>query len=108
MDELVERLSKGEHDVVIPLRPEPSMDAFRERLDVGFIYVKFTGTRGGTELGIDLDTGTVDLHEADLEAGSGRVRIEGDLTLNYENVRCIAEIDLPSFSGKGRLVPQAG
>jgi hypothetical protein len=103
MDSLVERLSQGEHSVEISLRPERTLKYLKECLDRRYVHVKFTETRGGTELGFQLDAKDSDLSKANLEVGTGRLRLVGVLTLNYVPVRCIAHIDLETFGGTGRL-----
>lgn len=105
MSELVAKLSAGTHPVVVSLRPTPSVQAFKECLDRGYVLVKFTETRGGTELGVRLDPAVTDLASADFSAGRGLVRLAGDLTLDYVRVRCSAEIDLATLAGSGRLQP---
>ena len=105
MDELVQRLSQGEHPVEITIRPEPTLQAFKECIDRGYVHVKFTGTRGGTELGVRLDRTASELG-GDFEGGSGRVKLVGDLTLNYVKVKCIAQIDLATLGGQGHLEAQ--
>ena len=102
--ELVNRLSEGDHPVEASLRPEKTVEILKERIDMGHIHLKFTDTRGGTELGVHLDRDASDLSKADFEAGQGTVHLEGTLTLNYVPVRCIADIDLASLEGKGHLV----
>jgi hypothetical protein len=72
---------------------------------MGYVHVKFTGTRGGTELGVRLDPVALDVSKADFEGASGTVHLEGGLTLNYVKVRCVADIDLQTLTGTGRLVP---
>lgn len=103
-NELVNRLCEGDHRVEASLRPEKTVQILKERIDMGHIHIKFTDTRGGTELGVRLDRDASDLSKADFEAGTGTVHLEGTLTLNYVPVRCIADIDLASFEGKGHLV----
>jgi|SRR5215510_10917647 len=105
MSDLVRRLSEGRHPVVVSLRPEPSMKALRECLNRKFVHIKFTGTQGGTELGVPIDVERSDLASADLDAGTGRLTLAGDLTLDYVKVRCIAEIELPALTGDGHLEP---
>jgi uncharacterized protein YbdZ (MbtH family) len=102
-ESLVSRLSHGDHPVEISLRPQPSTAALAEAIDRGYVFVRFTGTRGGTELGVELDRAASDLAGADFETGAGRMRLVGDLTLDFEPVRCVAEIDLATMSGTGRL-----
>jgi hypothetical protein len=105
MDELVKRLSEGDHPVEASLRPEKTVPAFKEAIDRGYVHIKFTDTRGGTELGVRLDQAVSDLRGADFEDQTGSVHLVGDLTLNYVKVRCIADIDLTTLAGQGHLVP---
>jgi uncharacterized protein YbdZ (MbtH family) len=102
-ESLVTRLSRGEHAVEISLRPEPTGQALREAVDQGYVYVRFTQTRGGTELGVRLDRAATDVTGADFDAPGGRIRLVGDLTLDFEPVRCFADIDLATMAGRGRL-----
>jgi len=104
-ENLVSRLSKGKHRVESSLRPEKTAQAFKERIDLGYVHLKFTETRGGTELGVRLDRDALDVSQADFEKQSGTVHLEGELTLDYVKVRCIADIDLKTFTGEGHLVP---
>ena len=103
MNDLVKRLSEGSHAVEVSLRPERTMKLFREMLDRGHVLVKFTQTRGGTELGFPLDKTRSDLTQADLTAETGKIRVCGELTLDYVPVRVVADIDLPSLEGQGHL-----
>lgn len=102
-ESLVSRLSQGDHPVEISIRPEPTAAALAEAIERGYVFVRFTGTRGGTELGVELDRAASDLAGADYEAGSGRIRLIGDLTLDFEPVRCVAEVDLATMTGSGHL-----
>jgi hypothetical protein len=103
MDALVEKLSNGDHPVEVIVLSENRIGHFRDSVGRGFVHIKFTETRGGTELGVTLLSEESDLGEANLDAGSGRARLVGKLTLNYVAVRCIAEIKLPELTGLGRL-----
>ncbi len=103
-DDLVKRLSEGDHPVEVSLRPEKTAATFRSRIDIGTIHVRFTDTRGGTELGVRIDRDATDISKADFETGKGTVHIEGNLTLNYLPVRCIADIEMQTFEGRGYLV----
>ncbi len=107
MSELVQRLSQGQHPVAISLRPERTVKAFKERIDRGYVHVKFTGTRGGTELGLALDRQRTDLSAADFDNEVGRLTLVGDLSLDYVKVRCVAEVELSSLEGHGHLEPIA-
>ncbi|HEY9282295.1 MAG TPA: MbtH family protein [Pyrinomonadaceae bacterium] len=104
-DDLVERLSRGDQPVEVSLHPEKDLQALKESLERGYVHIKFTGTRGGTELGVKLDAGSGGPDEIDSEGSAGTLHLEGGLTLNYKKVRCIADIDLKTFEGRGRLEP---
>ena len=103
MNDLVKRLSEGSHPVEVSLRPERTMKLFREMLDREYLLVKFTQTKGGTELGFKLDKSRSDLTQADLTAETGKIRVCGELTLDYVPVRVVADIELPSLEGQGHL-----
>jgi hypothetical protein len=103
MDELVERLSTGDHPVAVG-GPQATLEELQKRLgDMGFVFVKFTETRGGTDLGFEIDRDACDTSAANFEEGKGTVHIEGLLVLNYDPVRVIADIDLATLKGTGRL-----
>jgi hypothetical protein len=103
MDDLTQRLSTDQPVTVGG--PRPTLEDLRSRLeDIGVVFVKFTQTRGGTDLGIRLDRTTSDFGQADFDQGSGTVHVEGTLILNDDPVRCIAEFDLATMNGTGRLV----
>jgi uncharacterized protein YbdZ (MbtH family) len=101
---LVDRLAEGDHDVEIGLRPEKTVQLFKEAVDRDFVHVKFTRTRGGTELGMRLDRQASDFTHADFSAGTGTAHVEGTLTVDYVKVRCIADIELKTLEGRGHLV----
>jgi len=104
MDDLVERLSQGDHPVAVG-GPKPSLEEFRRRVeDMGYVFIKFTGTRGGTDLGVRVDKSATDVSQASFEQATGVVHVEGTLTLNYVKVRCVADIDLGTLNGTGHLV----
>jgi uncharacterized protein YbdZ (MbtH family) len=101
---LVDKLCEGDHPVEAGLRPEKTVKRFKEAIDRNYIHIKFTNTRGGTELGVKLDRESCDFSQADFEKGIGTVHVEGGLTLDYVKVRCIADIDLNTLEGKSHLV----
>jgi len=101
---LVERLCEGDHSVEVGLRPEKTVKLFKEAIDRDYVHIKFTQTKGGTELGFRLDRSASDFSNANFETGAGSAHVEGDLTLDYVRVKCIADIDLSMLAGKGRLV----
>ncbi|GAA3756863.1 uroporphyrinogen-III synthase [Salinactinospora qingdaonensis] len=104
MDELVERLCVEGHNVVVG-GPSPSAEELRRRIsELGYVFIKFPDSQGGTDLGVRVDETATDLGKADFTNASGSVHLEGTLTLNYVKVRCVADIDLASLSGTGHLV----
>jgi len=102
VNELVKRLSEGKHEVVIGHRDEP-YEEIKERIEDGYIHIKFTKTRGGTELGINVDLNSTNVKDLDFTKGEGLLHIEGTTNLNYNAVRLIADIDLASRKGEGYL-----
>ena len=102
-ESLVDRLSSGDHPVVLSLYPEASVKGFKEALDKGYVRVKFTDTAGGTELGFKLDKDASDFSTADFNEGTGQAHMVGSLFLDYTRVRCIANIDLKTLTGLGHL-----
>lgn len=102
MNELVQRLSEGDHPVRVG-RPEDSIEELKRRIEQGYIHIKFTATQGGTELGVALDNDTTDVSKVDWTEGTGMAHLVGFLTLNYVHVRCVADLDMASREGKGHL-----
>jgi hypothetical protein len=67
------------------------------------VRIKFTNTKGNSELGLRVDKEACDLVEANFDEGTGQVRVVGDLSLDYTKVRCIANIELKTLDGVGHL-----
>ena len=103
MNDLVQRLATGSHPIEVSLRPERTLKLFKEMIDRNHVLIKFTQTRGGTELGVPLDKTRSDLTQANFDDGTGKVHICGEITLDYVPVRVVADIDLPSLDGQGHL-----
>lgn len=101
LNELVERLTKEQE--VECARPEKNAEALKECIDRDYVHVMFKKT--GTEVGIQLDRRFCKFENADFKNSKGSVYLVGGLTLNYDKVRCIAEIDLATCEGKGYLEP---
>ncbi len=101
MDELVQRLSEGDHPIVA--NRYKSAQELKQAIDRGYVLLKFTDTRGGTELGVRLDNAAADLSEADFDQSTGTVHLVGNLTLNYVPVRHVADVDLATLNGTGHL-----
>jgi hypothetical protein len=104
MSELVQRL-RTEQPVEVSLSPEATADAFKAAMDRGYVHVRFTGTRGQTELGVRLDRDRTDASTADFGRRQGTVKIVGRLTLDYVPVVFQGTIDLATMAGTGRLEP---
>jgi hypothetical protein len=102
MNELTQRLTVDQP--IVMGGADPTAEELRNRTgEMGYVLIKFTETRGGTELGFPLDREATDLTAADFDNGTGTVHVEGNLILNDDPVRCIANIDLATLKGTGRL-----
>jgi uncharacterized protein YbdZ (MbtH family) len=104
---LVDRLCERPHKVEAVLRPQKTPKLLKEAIDRNYVHIKFVDTKGGTELGIRLNRDACDLSRADFGSGTGTVHVEGGLTLDYEQVACIADIDLATLDGQCQLVKVA-
>jgi hypothetical protein len=103
MNELTQRLTSSQP--VIMGGSQPSAEELRKRVEeMKYILIKFTETRGGTELGFELDEEASDLSGANFEEGTGAVHVEGTLILNDDSIRCIADLDVATLKGTGHLV----
>lgn len=102
INELVKKLSENKHEVTIGHRNE-SDEEIKKRIEDGYIHIKFTQTNGGTELGINIDSNNTNVKELDFNKKGMILHIEGTTRLNYNTVRCIAEINLTSRKGEGYL-----
>jgi hypothetical protein len=103
MSELPHKLSKGDHRVIFRKIQEDGVQELKECIDRDYVHIKFTETQGGTELGFKLDPEHTDLEGADWEKGEGKIRLAGNLILDYVKVRCVADLDLATLEGKGHL-----
>ena len=101
MDELVQRLSEGDHRIVAGRAANAA--ELKASIDRGYVLLKFTETRGGTELGVRLDTSASDCSRANFGEAGGTVHLVGSLTLNYVRVRCVADLDVATREGVGHL-----
>ncbi|WP_410586708.1 hypothetical protein [Amycolatopsis sp. lyj-23] len=108
MDELVRRLAEGTHPVAVGGPVATLAELHRRVQELGLVFVKFTGTSGGTDLGVRLDRDSCVVDGADFTEATGTVHLEGTLVLNDEPVRCVADLNLATLSGTGRLVAMAG
>ena len=108
MSELVQKLAKGDHPVIVTAGRDNTLAEFKAAVDRDYVHVKFTETRGGTELGFRLDEEHSDLSDGDFEAGSGQVRVAGNLNLDGVDIRVVADVDLASLKGQGHLEIREG
>ncbi len=99
-NELVGRLERDQ-PISLVGRPEPSRDELRAQLDRGRIFVRFDET--GTELGVKLAGSALSTAKSEMEA-AGRMKVEGELVLNYNRVTFVGEVDVKTFRGTGHLV----
>jgi uncharacterized protein YbdZ (MbtH family) len=100
--DLVTRLCEGDHRVEVVLRPEPSIERLRGALDKRYVHLRFVDTNGGTEVGVALAERT-DLSDADLDSGTGSLLLVGELTLDFEKLRCEAVVGVSGLTGHGHL-----
>ena len=107
MNELVKRLSEGVHPVELVLRPERTAEALKACLKRRYVHIKFTATRGGTELGVRIGDDIFEGAMAALDDGAETLHLSGDLVLDYVPVRCVADIDLANWQGTGCLEVRA-
>ena len=97
------RLSRDSHPVELDLGATPTTQELLRQVETGYVHVRFTQTRGGTNLAIPLEPGIAERIAAQAGNGTGTVQVAGGLTLDYVPVRCVADIDLATFAGTGRL-----
>lgn len=102
-ESLVDRLCRGDHPVEADARPDNTVKTFKEAVDRGYVHIRFTDTKGGTNLGVNLDRAASDFSNSDFENGTGTAHIVGGLTLDYVKVICIADINLETLRGTGHL-----
>lgn len=101
MSDLVSRLSTGRHPVSV--ERYKSASELEQAVAQGFVLVKFTDTKGGTELGFKVDK---DKSSIPADSQSGKLRLVGPLTLDYVPVECEVDLDTGTLSGTGVLKPR--
>ncbi len=99
MNELVRKLSASDTAVTV----RGNVEELKAAIDRAYVLVKFTETRGGTELGFRLEQEYSDLSSGNFDEGSGSVRLAGKLNLDGVDVRCVADVNLETLTGKGHL-----
>lgn len=103
MDNLVKMLSVGKHPVIFEMQAKEMQEVKTRLIELKFVFIKFTNTRGGTELGINVNDKFTLFKNADFENGTGNIHVVGTCILNYHKVSCIADIDLTTREGIGYL-----
>lgn len=101
LNDLVERLISRQE--IECCRPQKTAEALKQCIERNYVHVMFKKT--GTELGVKLDRRHCKIENGDFVGAKGRILLVGGLTLNYEKVKCIAEIDLSNCEGTGSLEP---
>lgn len=101
MNELVQALSNGQHR--LSAETYKSAADLKKAIDNGYVLLKFTDTKGGTELGGRIDKSRSVFDGADFAAGTGTIQLVTTLVLNYNEVELLGEIDLATLQGQGRL-----
>lgn len=92
-----------EQPIIASLRPEPTVEVFKAAIDRGYVHLKFTQTKGGTELGVRLEPDACDLSSASFANRTGTLKLVGTLVLNYDKVRMHANVALETLAGTGHL-----
>lgn len=101
MDDLIKKLGEGEHPLTtLGYR---SSTELKRAVESGYVLVKFTDRRGGTELGLRLEPGCSNLTTDDWDHGSGNIHLIGYVILDNIKVRCIADVDIANHRGTGHL-----
>lgn len=101
LNELVVRLMKDQP--VETARPEKTAKALKECIDRDYVHIMFKKT--GTEVGVQLDRRDCKFDDGNFEEAKGTVHIVGGLILNYDKIRVVADIDLSTCEGTGRVEP---
>ncbi len=102
MSDLVHRLTREQAVEVVVPSGDP-LAQLKLAVECGYVHVNFSGTRGGTRLGVRMDPGHGGTSRADWQSGHGHLDIVGRLVLDDVPVLCRARIDVPALRGTGRL-----
>ena len=100
MSDLVNRLSAARTPVSVARYK--TAEELEQAVAQGFVLVKFTETRGGTELGFHIDKARSNVAG---RSPADKLQLIGPLTLDYVPVECDVELDVQSLSGTGVLRP---
>ena len=69
---------------------------------MGYGHILFEKT--GTELNIKLDAVATEVAADALTKLEGNLHLEGAITLNYDKVKVVADVDLKTLEGTGKVV----
>lgn len=94
VDDLVSRLGEIQAARAVT-RPRPDPALLQAAIERSYVHIRFERT--GTELGVRLDRPRCTLDGA-------KLHFEGELVLNYNRVRLIADIDASDMAGTAKLV----
>jgi len=75
---------------------KPSVDKLRRAVEIGYVLVKFTQTKGGTELGCNIKN---EDSRCKAEFTENTVSIHGRLKLDFTPILVHAKINLDTFQG---------
>jgi len=103
MDRLVKQLTTGKHNVILEPHAK-TLEEIKKRIsELKFVFIRFTETQGGTELGLKIDPNKNDISEEDFDLEKGKICLVGSCELNYHQVLCHTEIDLKTRRGTAQL-----
>jgi len=95
MDELVLRLTSYTQKVKLESRAA-SVAEIKSRIEHGFVFLDFIDTKGTTELGLNINAGSVINQNQNL-------KFTGTCELNFHRVSCHADIDMNTLHGTAEV-----
>lgn len=103
-NELVKKLMKEQTVQIIRYleNSKPSIEKLRRAVEVGYILVKFSETKGGTELGCNVKN---ENPRCSVEWKDSKIIFHGRLKLDFTPILVHATIDLTTFQGTGYVEP---
>jgi len=103
-NDLVKRLMKEQPVQVIRYHDgtKPSLDKLKRAVEVGYVLIKFTETKGGTELGCNIKNENPKCYA---EWKEGQLVVHGRLKLDFTPLLVHATIKLDTFQGTGFVEP---
>jgi hypothetical protein len=98
MNDLVKNFLLGTHDC--SAERAKSLTEFKRSIERGYVLLRFTDTRGGTELSVRLNQSQSSIEEAHADEGRGTAHLVGALVLDYNELEMSAAIDLSTLRGQ--------